>query len=446
MIDKKNNCSFKEHKEDNSIIFCNECKIYMCNDCKKEHKRLFENHNILDLDCNIKGIFNGSCKVKNHFQKLEYFCKNHNQLCCAACIAKIKNDLNGQHTDCNVCIIQDIKQEKKNKLKENLKYLENLFVNLDESINEIKILFEKLKKNKEYLKQKIQNIFNRIRNILNERENYLLSEIDKHFTNLFFDDKLIKESENLANKIKDSLEKGRIIDNEWEDNNKLSPLINDCIIIENNIKYSNLIYNSLQKCKSNKNIKINFIYEDINNILERINNFGIVYYNNFKFRQCPKDIDENRKYIVSGDNGNILIKSGPNNYAGTICEYELEKNKNHKWKIKILKAQLNQILVGIAPIDFDINSSNHHTCGWYLNCYNSTLYSGPPHNYNGNRTNLSKVKDEIIIIMNMKEKSLKFIVNNEDKGYQYKNIPLDKPIFPAVLLYNRNSSVGIFEC
>ena len=46
----------------------------------------------------------------------------------------------------------------------------------------------------------------------------------------------------------------------------------------------------------------------------------------------------------------------------------------------------------------------------------------------------------------MKTRSLKYIIDNEDKGESYKNIPLEKPIFLAVLLYNSNDSVQISEC
>ena len=81
--------------------------------------------------------------------KLEYFCRNHNQLCCAGCIAKIKKEKNGMHKDCDVCIIEEIKDEKKNKIKENIKYLENLSKTLEQSINSLNICFEKLKNNKE---------------------------------------------------------------------------------------------------------------------------------------------------------------------------------------------------------------------------------------------------------------------------------------------------------
>ena len=102
-------------------------------------------------------------------------------------------------------------------------------------------------------------------------------------------------------------------------------------------------------------------------------------------------------------------------------------------------------MVGVAPSDFDINSSSYDTCGWYFYCYNSTLYSGPPFNYGNLNTNLSKINDEIVIVMNMKKRSLKFIINNEDKGDSYIDIPIDKPIFPAVILCNTNDSVEILE-
>ena len=154
---------------------------------------------------------------------------------------------------------------------------------------------------------------------------------------------------------------------------------------------------------------------------------------------------ENRKYIVTGENKNIITKIGNNESMGTICEQELDKSiEEHKWKIKILKTKSKIINLGVAPIDFDILSNQHYnSCGYYLLCSNLTLYSGPPFNYNNKETNLSKIKDEVIVILNMKKRTLKFIINNEDKGDSYTDIPIDKPLFPAVLLYNKDDSVEI---
>ena len=70
----------------------------------------------------------------------------------------------------------------------------------------------------------------------------------------------------------------------------------------------------------------------------------------------------------------------------------------------------------------------------------------PPHNYLNQKTNLKKVKNEIIVILNIPKKSLKFIIDNEDKGESYFDIPIDKPLSPAVLLSSQNDSVEIVAC
>ena len=103
-------------------------------------------------------------------------------------------------------------------------------------------------------------------------------------------------------------------------------------------------------------------------------------------------------------------------------------------------------MVGVAPIDFNINTSNFRSCGWYLYCFNSSLFSGPPYKYSGKQANISKVKDEVIVILNINKRTLKFIINNEDKGDQYINLPIDKPLSPAVILYDKDDSIEIIQC
>ena len=155
-----------------------------------------------------------------------------------------------------------------------------------------------------------------------------------------------------------------------------------------------------------------------------------------------------RKYIVSGDNNAILTKTGNDEWMGTICENELDKSlEEHKWKIKILNTKNKYIMVGVAPSNFDILSTcQYNSCGWYIYCCSSTFYSGSPFKYNGISSNLSRVNDEIIVIMNIMKGSLKFIINNEDKGDSYTNIPIDKSIFLVICFYKPNDSVEITEC
>ena len=142
----KNNsikCSFKEHGEIEANSFCQECKVYMCKKCEIFHSKLLQNHKAFSLDKDLNEIFTGLCKEKNHNIKLEFFCKTHNELCCAICLCKIKKDDIGKHNDCDVCLIEDIRKEKINKLKENIKLLEEISKNLEESINKIKSDYKK---------------------------------------------------------------------------------------------------------------------------------------------------------------------------------------------------------------------------------------------------------------------------------------------------------------
>ena len=424
----------------------------MCNKCINFHFELFQNHNVYNLDKCTENIFTGFCKEKNHKDELDYFCKTHNKLCCCACIAKIYHKGKGQHKDCNICIIEEIKDEKKNNLNENIKLLNDMSSKIEQSINQLKTIFDKINNNKEQLKLKIQRIFTKIRNLINEREDELLSEIDNQFQNLFISEDIIKESEKLPNKIQIALEKSKINENEWNDEKKLSSLINNCIFIEDNIKTIKLINENIEKNKNSIDSNITFLpeNEEINiNLIKEIKEFGKIIVNNshFKFKKCPLNISEHKKYIVSGEKQNIITKTGIDGfyYGGIICENYLKNNQIHKWKLKILKTNEYNIMVGVAPIDFDINSSKYDNCGWYFYCESSTLYSGPPHNYKGKKTNLNKVKNEIVIIMDMNKRTLKFIIDNEDKGESYTDIPIDKELTPAVHLLNSNDSVEIIN-
>ena len=171
---KQKKCSLKDHSEIDAISFCQICKIYMCNKCDKIHSGLYTEHHAYNISEDIKDLFTGLCKEEDHNNKLDLFCKTHNQLCCSSCLCKIKGNGIGQHNNCDACFIQEIESEKKNKLKENIKCLEDLSNSLEQSIHEIKILFETIIEKKEQLKLNIQNIFTKIRNELNNREDELL--------------------------------------------------------------------------------------------------------------------------------------------------------------------------------------------------------------------------------------------------------------------------------
>ena len=141
MDNQKKKCGLKNHSEIDAIIFCNECKKYFCNKCKNNHNEMFQEHRTINLN-NSNFQFIDKCKENNYNNKLEFYCKNHNTLCCAYCITKNKEKGYGQHSDCNVCLIETIKDEKKNKLKQNINQLEEIYNQIENSISGIKKLMK----------------------------------------------------------------------------------------------------------------------------------------------------------------------------------------------------------------------------------------------------------------------------------------------------------------
>ena len=264
----KKKCSLKDHEETDAIIYCQKCKIYMCNKCNNHHSQLFKDHKQYNLDNNIIRLFSDICKKDEHNMKLQYFCEDHNVLCCAACISKIKTNGNGTHSNCNVYPIEKIKDKKKSKLPENTKYLEDISKKIENSINEIKKIFEDLDKKKEKIKGDIQNIFTKIRKTVNEREDEILSQVDIEYDNLYEVD-LIKKIEKLPNKIKISLEKSKIVDNQWEDKDKLNSLIYYLISIEKNMMEINIINDKMKKI-IDSSIIFKPVGDEINNFCENI--------------------------------------------------------------------------------------------------------------------------------------------------------------------------------
>ena len=95
----------------------------------------------------------------------------------------------------------------------------------------LKEVVQKIENEKEDLKLKIQNIFTKIRTILNEREDELLLEADNIYKTKYFNEDIIKNVEKFPKKIKLSLEKGKLIDKEWDNNVRKNIL--------NSLKYLN---------------------------------------------------------------------------------------------------------------------------------------------------------------------------------------------------------------
>ena len=375
MENEKKKCSTSKHANIDAILYCPECKKYICHKCQNFHSEFFEDHIPINLDKNDNGddLFINICEQKNHNNKLEFYCKNHNTLCCGLCCTKIKNDIYGQHKDCEICSINEIKEEKKNKLKENIKLLENLSKNFEKSFDELKVLLEKINEDKEKYKINIQKKFTEIRNCLNEKEDQLLSLIDEYYNSTYFKGDIIKETEKLPKKIKLSLKIGENIEKKWDDNN-LSLMLNNCINIEKNIKDINKINECIEKFHSNDNKKIIFELDDkkINDISEKIKNLEIKkdFYEDFNIEL------KNPIHILNSHTSNIycitilkdgrLASGGRDNSIIIYNEVSFKPDiiiKEHKNCVLCLIQLISGILASCSRdntiILFNINGKNY---------------------------------------------------------------------------------------
>jgi len=169
------------------------------------------------------------------------------------------------------------------------------------------------------------------------------------------------------------LEQGKNIEKEWNDENKLNSLINDCINIENNINEINTINNKIQKINDyNNNIEIKFLPNNQNKIdefLGKIKLFGEIYtisnHNLFK-DSAIVNIDDKSEFIFKEfDNRNLKIKESKLIYRATrdgdsIANF-FNKCNIIKNIILILKSNNNCIFGGYTKIGFKKESNNSVT-------------------------------------------------------------------------------------
>ena len=437
-------CSFKEHLEVDAIKYCNQCEIFMCNKCEKIHSNLCPHHSQNTLEKEYNEEFSGLCKKDKHYQdKLEYFCKTHNKLCCVACIANYSGKGKGEHRNCSICFIEEIKEEKKNKYEENIKYLEKMSMNLENSINELKLIFSEINERKNDIKTSIQEIFTRIRAEINNREDQMLMEVDNYFEKYYCKEDIIKTMEKLPSKVKESLNNVEYIEKNWDNDIKLSYIIDSCIYVENYIESINKMNQIINKYNSkeqtNSKIHLNLNEDWLNDFLNKIKELGEITHRNLNLKLL-----KNQKEIASttkGDNDIILTKiNTENKYYGVIIDSILEENNIYKWKIKKINSFSGHILVGIEPSDLKNNTNDKKL---YLDFYDSSINSKFP-NFSQCLFGPSEtIKKEVIIIININKSNIKFIIDNSREINSY--MSFNKSFFLVVYLYHTDDSVEIIE-
>ena len=138
-------------------------------------------------------------------------------------------------------------------------------------------------------------------------------------------EKLINQSDKLPNEIKISLEKGRKINGDLNDDNKLNKKIQVCLDIENNISKINEINQKIENCKT----KARIVPENENELSEFLKRIKIFVKILFEIPETLKFNFRNGENYSVSNNGLIATKTseGDNWNCTIIGDKEIAKNK-----------------------------------------------------------------------------------------------------------------------
>ena len=441
-------CSNSGHSSTPAKVYCLVCSLFFCEECETHHTFMFPSHAssvCTDLE-SFREVQGGKCGCHPDYM-LDYLCRTHDVLCCAKC--KLNQD--GLHTKCNVVPID----------KDTCSGGTKISGLLQDRIYEIKIdKLERLKKKQNLLEERvtntreiISNTFKEIRGILNERERKMLAELDRAFESWNNSDLIVQIEEfSEAEKALENLIK--IPKNKTMSEVEIRNSTGYACDARRAIKELDKLEKKLDAALGLESV---IKFERDEEALKRLKNFGYVPQKEeivLSWKEAPENIGSERRYLIDKSNPRIVLKECESwNYCTVIGKRSLPSDALASWGIKILRSKKNDgscIYVGVAPFDINQNEDSYDKCGWYLGCYGSLLYSGPPHNYFGKAYGPRKGNgqyvhkgDNVGVVMDTRKGELSFSLNGVNLGVAFRKIPLDKPLVPSVSFLYKGDSVEI---
>lgn len=175
------------------------------------------------------------------------------------------------------------------------------------------------------------------------------------------------------------------------------------------------------------------------------------------WKDCPGYVENDRKYSIDERNHRIVKKTGGGGPLYKLCTVvgntPIPLDKVSSWSIKVLDSRKNDggwIYVGVAPFGINQSDDNHHKCGWYFHCLDSTIFSGPPHNCRSKDYGPRKIVgkyvhtgDVVGVAIDVKSGNLSFTINGVSLGVAFEGIPLDEPLVPSVLIWFEGDRVEL---
>ena len=171
-------CSVDD-SSDAAVVYCCDCGQFLCDLCKKVHKRSRKkaNHKLIDLE--TKGSIalpaikheEGYC-TRHTDQKLIYYCNDCEKLVCPNCLP-IK------HKDHNIEDYIDVGETARKALKQSVASCDGVIPPVTEAIANGEKMLEQIATRKEEVSKEIKETFEELKAVLNKRCNDLLMETEE---------------------------------------------------------------------------------------------------------------------------------------------------------------------------------------------------------------------------------------------------------------------------
>ncbi|XP_019856239.1 PREDICTED: E3 ubiquitin-protein ligase TRIM33-like, partial [Amphimedon queenslandica] len=171
-------CDKCDDSSDAAVMYCCECGQFLCDLCKKVHKRNKKeaNHKLIDLETKesieLPAIKHEAAYCIQHSEKLTYYCKDCDKLVCQIC-------LNIHHKSHNYNYYIDEGETACTALKESVASCDGVIPPVTEAIANGEKMLEQIVTRKEEVRQEIKETFEELKAALDKRCNDLLMEIEE---------------------------------------------------------------------------------------------------------------------------------------------------------------------------------------------------------------------------------------------------------------------------
>ena len=174
-------CDRCDDLNDAAVVYCCDCGQFLCNYCKKGHKRNKKeaNHKLIDLE--TKGSIElptvkheeGHC-TRHTDQKMIYYCNDCEKLVCPNCLP-IKHN---SHMD-KIEDYIDVGETARKALKQSVASYDGVIPPVTEAIANGEKMLEQIATRKEEVSKKIKETFEELKAVLDKRCNDLLMETEE---------------------------------------------------------------------------------------------------------------------------------------------------------------------------------------------------------------------------------------------------------------------------